>query len=151
MEYRKFGNLGFEVSTFGIGCMRLPLEVQADGTTDPSKIDEEEAIKMIRHAIDNGVNYLDTAYFYHEGNSELIVAKALKDGYRDRVKIATKLPVWLAKTYEDFEKLLDEQLAKLEWNILIFIYYMLFPKPVGRDKTVRRTRLLRQGCSFRQN
>ena len=140
MEYRKFGNLGFEVSTFGIGCMRLPLEVQADGTTDPSKIDEEEAIKMIRHAIDNGVNYLDTAYFYHEGNSELIVAKALKDGYRDRVKIATKLPVWLAKTYEDFEKLLDEQLAKLEVEYIDF--YLLHALSKNRWEEIKQLGVL---------
>ncbi|MGB4185979.1 MAG: aldo/keto reductase, partial [Caldicoprobacterales bacterium] len=120
MEYRKFGNLGFEISTFGFGCMRLPLEVQPDGTTDPSKIDEQEAIKMIHYAIDNGVNYFDTAYPYHGENSELLLAKALKDGYREKVKIATKLPVWKAKTYEDFEKLLDEQLAKLEVDYIDF-------------------------------
>lgn len=120
MEYRKFGDLGFEVSTFGMGCMRLPLEVQSDGTTDPSNIDEEEAIKMIHHAIDNGVTYLDTAYPYHGGNSEPLLAKALKDGYRAKVKIATKLPVWLADSYEDFERLLDEQLAKLEVESIDF-------------------------------
>ena len=111
MKYRKFGDLGFDVSTFGVGCMRLPLKVQPDGTTDRTKIDEEEAIKMIRHAIDSGVNYIDTAYPYHGGASELLVARALKDGYREKVKIATKLPVWLTNSYEDFERILDEQLA----------------------------------------
>ncbi|MFS8501197.1 MAG: aldo/keto reductase, partial [Caldicoprobacter sp.] len=94
MYYREFGNLGFKISTFGIGCMRLPLKVQPDGSTDQSLIDEEEAIKMIRYAIDHGVNYIDTAYPYHGGNSEILVGKALKDGYREKVKVATKLPIW---------------------------------------------------------
>lgn len=120
MQYREFGKLGFKISTFGLGCMRLPLEKQPDGKQDSSKIDEKEAVKMIRHAIDNGVNYVDTAYPYHGGNSEKVVAKALKDGYREKVKLATKLPVWLVNTYEDFERLLDEQLAKLEVDYIDF-------------------------------
>ncbi|NLN42350.1 MAG: aldo/keto reductase [Clostridiales bacterium] len=140
MEYRKFGDLGFDISIFGVGCMRLPLEVQPDGTTDPTKIDEQEAIKMIRYAIDNGVNYLDTAYPYHGGNSELLLAKALKDGYREKVKIATKLPVWLAETYEDFEKLLDEQLAKLEVDYIDF--YLLHALSKDRWDKIKKLGVL---------
>ncbi|MDV3426968.1 MAG: aldo/keto reductase [Bacillota bacterium] len=108
MKYRKFGKLGFETSALGFGCMRLP--VVNDGT---NQIDEPEAIKMIRHAIDNGVNYIDTAYPYHHGASELLVAKALKDGYRERVKLATKLPTWLINDYSDFNKYINVQLEKL--------------------------------------
>ena len=86
--------------------MRLPLK---DG-----KIDEERAIKQIRHAIDQGVNYVDTAWPYHGGASEPLLGKALRDGYRDKVKVATKLPSWLVKSREDMERFLDEQLKKLE-------------------------------------
>lgn len=117
MEYKKFGRLGYEISRFGIGCMRLPIIKDENGK---QKINEAEAIEMIRYAVDHGVNYIDTAYPYHDGQSEVVVGKALKDGYRERVKLATKLPVWLVKTYEDFEKYLDEQLSKLQVNYIDF-------------------------------
>lgn len=127
MQYRKFGKLGFDVSILGFGCMRLPLMQDIrDCEPDPGKIDEDEAIKMIRHAIDNGVNYIDTAYLYHEGNSEILVGKALKDGYRERVKLATKSPIWLLKTEEDFDRILDEQLNKLQTDYLdIYLMHSL--------------------------
>ena len=107
MEYRKFGKLGFDVSVLSFGCMRFPKQ--------DDKIDEEKSIEMVRYAIDNGVNYLDTAYVY--GDSELVVAKILKEGYREKVKLATKIP---PKRFGDFDECLKEQLDRLETDYVDF-------------------------------
>lgn len=107
MQFRNFGKDGWKVSTLGFGAMRLP------GLPDGS-VDVEQSIKLIRYGIDNGINYVDTAYIYHNGLSEGIVAQALKDGYRQKVRIATKSPGHLVKSADDFDRILDEQLTRLE-------------------------------------
>ncbi|HYE82993.1 MAG TPA: aldo/keto reductase [Clostridia bacterium] len=141
MQYRKFGKLGFDVSILGFGCMRLPLLPGVSGSEpDASKIDEAEAIRMIRYAVDRGVNYIDTAYPYHYGSSELLVAKALKNGYREKVMLATKLPMWLIKTGEDFDRYLDEQLIKLQTDHIDF--YLLHALNKERWNTVKELDLL---------
>lgn len=114
MLYRELGKTGKKVSILGFGCMRFP--TLEDGKT----INEEEAIKMVRYSIDKGVNYVDTAYPYHYGASEPLVGKALKDGYREKVYLATKLPSWLVKSREDMDKYLDEQLERLQTEYIDF-------------------------------
>jgi predicted aldo/keto reductase-like oxidoreductase len=115
MKYRHFGKLDWQVSALGFGVMRLPIM-----GTDAANIDESEAIWMIRYAIDHGVNYLDTAYVYHRGNSETLVGKALQDGYQQKTRVATKMPTWLVKSQHDMDKYLDEQLGRLRLGCVDF-------------------------------
>jgi uncharacterized protein len=109
MKYRRFGKLDWCVSVLGFGIMRLPLV-----DNNQLQINEAEALKMIHYAIDNGVNYLDTGYFYHNGQSETIVGKALKGGYKEKVKIATKMPIVAVQTADDFERFFSEQIKRLD-------------------------------------
>jgi predicted aldo/keto reductase-like oxidoreductase len=107
MLYRKMPKNGDELSILGFGCMRLA--AKTDGS-----IDEERAVRQIRSAIDHGVNYVDTAWPYHMGQSEPVVGLALAGGYREKVKLATKLPSWLIEKREDMDTFLNAQLEKLK-------------------------------------
>jgi hypothetical protein len=116
MQFRKFGNLNWIASALGFGCMRLPLL----NPQENSSIDETEAASMLYYAIDQGINYLDTAYGYHGGNSERFLGRALKGGYREKVHLATKLPCWKVENSQDFNLLLNEQLGKLKTDHIDF-------------------------------
>jgi len=109
MKYRQFGSLDWKVSALGFGAMRFPI---IGG--DSGKIDEKPSSEMLYYAIDHGVNYIDTAYPYHNGQSEGFVGKTLQGAYREKVKIATKLPCWDVEKTEDFDRLLHEQLGRLK-------------------------------------
>lgn len=111
MQYRTFDKTGQKISLLGMGTMRLPV-------TEDGQVDREAAISMIRHSIDEGINYVDTAYMYHDGESEKIVGQALKDGYREKVLLADKMPVWLAKDEEAMRSIFDEQFARLEVDVI---------------------------------
>lgn len=115
MQYRKFGPLDWEISALGFGAMRLP-----QLKDDSHQIDEPLATKMIRTAIDAGVNYVDTAWGYHHEQGERFVGRVLKDGYREKVRLATKMPSWLVKEEADFDRLLEEQLRRLDVEKLDF-------------------------------
>lgn len=112
MEYRKLQATGEKISILGYGGMRFP--------TISGKIDEAKAMRQLRSAIDAGVNYIDTAYFYHGGQSESFIGRALKEGYREKVNIATKMPPWLVSHERDFDVILSEQLKRLQTQTIDF-------------------------------
>ena len=121
MLYRTFGKTGEKVSVLGYGNMRLPVV-----NNDYGVVDVDAAMKIVRHAIDNGVNYLDTSWPYHStsleggGSSEPFVGKVLKEVGRDKVFVATKLPIWLVKSREDMDSFLEKQLERLGTDYVDF-------------------------------
>jgi len=112
MQMRKTNN-GDEISALGYGAMRLPLKT--------GRVDKDRAKEQIYYAIDNGVNFIDTAYLY--GSSESFLGEILQEGYREKVKLCTKMPVMHIKKYEDMEKYLELQLKNLQTDYVD--YYLL--------------------------
>ncbi|MBR3428592.1 MAG: aldo/keto reductase [Clostridia bacterium] len=115
MKYRTMGKLNIKASAFGLGCMRFNGPACGDST-----IDETKAISLIRKAIDGGVTYLDTAYVYLNQTSEIVLGKALRDGYRNKVTIATKMPLHAVHDRASMEALLEEELKKLQTDHIDF-------------------------------
>lgn len=113
MEKRKMEKLGIETSLLGFGCMRFP-------TDEQGKIDRERSRAMLEKALAAGVNYFDTAWPYHGGESELFVGEALKEHPRDSFYLATKLPLWEIKALEDVDRIFARQLEKLQTEYIDF-------------------------------
>jgi predicted aldo/keto reductase-like oxidoreductase len=136
MIFREFGHSGVKVSQLGFGAMRFPLTEEYDPTT----IDEPEATRMLHYAIDNGINYIDTAYPYHRQTSESFVGRALKGSYRQKVYLATKMPVWLIKSKRDPGKYFEEQLQRLQTDYIDM--YLLHSLGKSAWKKVREYEVL---------
>jgi predicted aldo/keto reductase-like oxidoreductase len=113
-----FGRTGLQISPLGFGAMRLPM--YRHGRAEHVRV--REAVRLMRHAFDCGVNYVDTAYGYCAGESEQVVGKAVR-GRRDQLIVATKLPVWKVSKRADFTRYLEEQLRRLALDH-VDIYYL---------------------------
>ena len=116
MQYRNFGKLNYQVSALGMGCMRLP-RIFKDGD-DKAEVDREKAYELIRYAVEHGVTYFDSSFTYHNQTSEIVLGEALKGGYRDKVKIATKQLFAFMKTQDDIRKNLETQLKRLQTDFI---------------------------------
>ncbi len=115
MQYTPFGDTGIELSRLGFGAMRLPMR-DVDGE---SLVNDDLAIPMMRRAFELGVNYIDTALFYCNGQSEIAVGKALK-GWRDKVYLSSKYPIGDNGGYR---KTLEQQLTKLDTDHIDFYHF----------------------------
>ena len=137
MQYRKFGKSDWQASVLGFGCMRFPTIGE-----DSGQIDQDKTNEMIWRAIEGGVNYFDTAYVYHKQHSEIALGNALAGGWRDKVRIATKLPVWLAEKADDFDRMLDEELQRLQTDVIDF--YLMHALDAESWKKVQNLGLLKR-------
>ncbi len=134
MQYHKFGSLGWDVSALGFGAMRLPTKKRLLWKV----VDVPEAIRILRYAIDHGVNYVDTAWGYHAGKSEGVVGLALKDGYRAKVHLVTKLPIWRVRKSSDVDHFLTRQLQRLQTDALdIYLFHGLDKKRFEQMKELQ--------------
>ena len=116
MLKREYKNTGDQISVLGLGCMRLP---KVEGS---EKIDRAEAQKIVDLAYERGVNYFDTAYRYHEGDSELFIGEALKKYPRESFHLATKMPMWMVKSPEDVKRIFEDQLSRCQ--VEYFDFYL---------------------------
>ncbi len=154
MQYRRFGKLDYKPSALGFGTMRLPIV-----GNDQANINQPEAVQLIRYAIDAGVNYIDSAYVYHDGSSEAVVGKALAGGYRKKVKIATKMPVFFVNSQSELDGILRTQMQRLNTDYIDFYLLHSLTKESWRkaqrlkilpwaENQIRKSRIGYLGFSF---
>jgi len=154
MQYRKMGSLDWKVSALGFGAMRLPAR-----RFSLMGADTDKSIRLMRSGIDQGMNYIDTAYPYHLGESEKVVGLTLKDGYRERVHLVSKLFMPLVRRPEDFDHYLNIQLKRLQTDCLdVYLFhalnanYFLKVKQLGliekMEEAKRQGRIRHIGFSF---
>ena len=132
MQYRKFGNTGVEISALGFGCMRFPEYQDEAGAWH---VDQEKTTEMLMRAVDLGVNYFDSAYYYCHENSEIALGKALAP-IRDKVYISTKCPMDNIKSADDYEAQLDKSLAKMGTDYVDFYHFWAINQKVFDEKIV---------------
>ena len=123
MQYRSFGSTGFKVSALGLGTMRLPILPFI-----PQKVNVQQSIKLMRHAIDSGINYFDTGWPYHLGQSERVIGKALQDGYREKIHLVTKLPMFFISRETEFDFYLNSSLKRLQTDHIDTYLFHAFSK-----------------------
>lgn len=141
MNYRTFPKIDdCKISCLGFGLMRLPL------LPNSQEIDKEKTRNLVKLAIDQGINYFDTAYPYHQKKSEIVFGKIVKEeNLRDKIYIADKMPVWEVQKEEDFYRILDEQLSKLQTDYIDF--YLLHAMNKERWEKVKSL----NGIKFLEN
>jgi len=143
MNYRLYGKLNYEVSALGLGCMRLP-RIFENGK---AMVDLEKAFEMIRYAATHGITYFDTAYGYHNQTSEAVLGEALAGGLRQKVKIATKQPIWAMHTQADIRRNLKNTLRKLRTDYIdIYLIHNINP---GCWEEIQRREIYREFERFR--
>lgn len=144
MQKRKYGKLGYEVSALGMGCMRLPRIYKDDGT---AIVDREKAYEIIRYAADNGVTYFDTAYTYHNMDSEAVLGEALEGSRREKVKIVTKQPFAVMKTKDDIRRNLENTLKKLRTDHIDI--YLIHNIQSGSWEEIKQREIYKEYEKFR--
>ena len=143
MEHRKLGSIDWNVSALGFGAMRLPTKKFLPG------VDWDESIKLIRYGIDKGINYIDTGWIYGLGASEKVIGQALKDGYREKVFLVTKLPMFLVRKTEDFYKYLNQQLKSLQTDYLDAYFFHALSR--NQFKKVKELKLMEKMKEAKEN